>query len=95
MTLGCDRFAMRHVDDQSKILRLSFHRGELQFCEAAAGRAQDPWHREGVGQPLGIGQTLLGKFMSDLHPLPDRLLLPAVDIVLEHRAAAATGFLPS
>jgi len=62
------QIAMRHVDDPCKILRLSFHRGELHFCEAAAGRARDPWHR---------------------------LLLPAVDIVLEHRAAAATGFLPS
>ena len=53
MTLGRDRFAMRHVYDQSKILRLSFQGGELHFC------------------------------------VPDRLLLRAVDIVLEHRAPAA------
>jgi hypothetical protein len=37
---------------------------------------------------LGIGETLLGKFMTGLRPLPDRLLLRAVDIVLEHRAPA-------
>ena len=33
--------------------------------------------------------------MADLHPLLDRLLLRAVDIVLEHRAPAAAGFLPN
>ena len=44
---------------------------------------------------LGIGETLLAKFMADLHPLPDRLLLRAVDIVLEHRAPAAAGFRPN
>ena len=73
MTLGCDRFAMRHVDDQSKIVRLSFQRGELHFCEAAAAALDI------LGEP----------------PLPDRLLLRAVDIVLEHRAPAAAGFLPN
>ena len=48
MTLGCDRFAMRHVYDQSK-------------------------------------------WQTSTH----RLLLRAVDIVLEHRAPAAAGFLPN
>ena len=44
MTLGCDRFAMRHVDDQSE---------------------------KELASRLGIGETLLGKFMADLHRLPD------------------------
>jgi hypothetical protein len=35
-----------------------------------------------LARRLGIGETLLGKFMADLHPLPDRLLLRAVVIVL-------------
>jgi len=31
---------------------------------------------------LGISETLLSRFMTDLHPLPDPLFLRAVDIVL-------------
>lgn len=45
-----------------------------------------PGTEKELASRLGIGETLLGKFMADLHPLPDRLLLRAVDIVLEHRA---------
>ena len=43
---------------------------------------------------LGIGENLLSKFMTDLHPLPDRLLLRAVDIVLEHRQPGAPLLAP-
>jgi hypothetical protein len=38
-----------------------------------------------LAKRLGIGETLLARFLYDLHPLPDRLLLRAVDIVLENR----------
>jgi hypothetical protein len=41
-----------------------------------------------LARRLGIGETLLSKFMTDLHPLPDPLLLRAVDIVLENRAGS-------
>lgn len=41
-----------------------------------------------LAQQLGVGSTLLAKFMADLLPLPDALLLQAVDIVLAHRQVA-------
>jgi hypothetical protein len=44
---------------------------------------------EALAARLGIGQTLLAKFMDDLVELPDQLLLRAVDIVLEDRHARA------
>jgi len=34
---------------------------------------------------LGITETLLSKFLADSPELPDTLLLPAVDIILEDR----------
>ena len=34
---------------------------------------------------LGITETLLFKFLADSPELPDTLLLPAVDIILEDR----------
>jgi len=34
---------------------------------------------------LGVTETLLLKFMADNPELPDTLLLPAVDIILEDR----------
>lgn len=34
---------------------------------------------------LGVGSSLLAKFMTGTLPLPDPLLLRAVDIVLAHR----------
>ena len=43
-----------------------------------------------LAKHLGIGETLLNKFMLDLHPLPDRLFLRAVDIVLENRHSAGS-----
>ena len=42
---------------------------------------------DALARHLGIGQTLLAKFMDDLIELPDQLLLRAVDIVLEDRHA--------
>jgi hypothetical protein len=34
---------------------------------------------------LGIGEALLAKFMDDVRPLPDTLLLRAVDIIISDR----------
>ena len=34
---------------------------------------------------LGIDEALLAKFMADLRPLPDSLLLKAVDLILADR----------
>jgi hypothetical protein len=42
-----------------------------------------------LARRLGIGETLLRKFMTDLVQLPDPLLLRAVDIVLAHRQPAS------
>jgi hypothetical protein len=38
-----------------------------------------------LAERLGIGETLLSKFLSDDVELPDPLLLRAVDIILEDR----------
>lgn len=38
-----------------------------------------------LAEHLGIGETLLAKFMEDSVELPDRLLLRAVDIILADR----------
>lgn len=38
-----------------------------------------------LAQRLGIGETLLARFLAGLAPLPDPLLLRTVDIVLSHR----------
>jgi hypothetical protein len=38
-----------------------------------------------LAEHLGIGETLLAKFMDDSVELPDRLLLRAVDIILADR----------
>jgi hypothetical protein len=50
-----------------------------------------------LARELGIGETLLGKFMDDSRELPDALLLRAVDIILADRqsklAAPRTGIL--
>jgi hypothetical protein len=40
---------------------------------------------------LGIGDTLLAKFMADRLELPDTLLLRAVDIILADRQARLFG----
>ena len=41
-----------------------------------------------LAQRLGIGPSLLAKFLTGAVPLPDNLLLRAVDIVLAERQVA-------
>jgi hypothetical protein len=48
-----------------------------------------------LARRLGIGEALLAKFMADIHPLPDSMLLVAVDIVLEDRPARAAPLAPT
>jgi hypothetical protein len=43
---------------------------------------------------LGIDEVLLSKFMDDIWPLPDRLLLKAVDIILADRQTRFSPELP-
>ena len=43
---------------------------------------------------LFIGEALLAKFMDDSRPLPDAVLLRAVDIILQDRASR-TGLPPT
>ncbi len=52
-----------------------------------------------LARHLGIGETLLARFMDDSRELPDALLLRAVDIILTDRQsrlppAGRTGILP-
>lgn len=49
-------------------------------CEVAGGR-------RALAQRLGIGETLLSRFMDGARALPDGLLLRAVDIILADRQA--------
>jgi len=44
--------------------------------------------REALAEHLGIGERMLAKFMADLRPLPDPLLLKVVDIILAYRGAS-------
>lgn len=54
----------------------------VRLLEAAAEVAGG---RRALAQRLGVGETLLSRFMSDTRQLPDPLLLRAVDIILEDR----------
>jgi hypothetical protein len=47
-------------------------------AEVAGGNAA-------LSQRLGVGETLLAKFLADILELPDPLLLRAVDIILADR----------
>jgi hypothetical protein len=47
-------------------------------CEIVGGTAA-------LADRLGLDEALLEKFMADVWPLPDRLLLKAVDIILADR----------
>ena len=38
-----------------------------------------------LAEQLGIGEALLAKYMADVRPTPDPLLLRAVDIILGER----------
>lgn len=49
-------------------------------CEVAGGTAA-------LSQLLGISETMLERFMAGTFPVPDRVLLTAVDIMLQHREA--------
>jgi hypothetical protein len=40
-----------------------------------------------LAERLGIGEQFLSMYIADLRPLPDWLLLRAVDIILEDRHA--------
>jgi hypothetical protein len=42
-----------------------------------------------LARSLGISEGLLAKFMADRHPVPDSLLLHAVDIILLDRQSRA------
>ena len=47
-----------------------------------------------LAERLCIGEKLLSVYLSGSRSLPDVLLLRAVDIVLEHRAASRRGDFP-
>lgn len=68
----------------------------VQLLQAASEIAGGP---RALARELGIGETLLGKFMDDSRELPDTLLLRAVDVILADRqsqlAAPRTGILSS
>ena len=51
----------------------------LQAAAEIAGGSRE------LAERLGVAETLLLKFMADNPELPDTLLLPAVDIILEDR----------
>ena len=49
-------------------------------CQAAGGAAA-------LSERLGISQTMLERFMAGTFPVPDRVLLAAVDLMLQEREA--------
>jgi hypothetical protein len=57
-------------------------------CEFAGGIGP-------LAQRLGIRQPMLAKYMSGAFPLPDAILLKAVDMLLEERSSASSAELPS
>jgi hypothetical protein len=56
--------------------------------------------RRALALRLGVEESLLAKFLTDWYPVPDPLLLKALDIILEERRTrtsvdpAATGISP-
>jgi hypothetical protein len=46
---------------------------------------------QALARRLGIGETLLARFMADSRQLPDLLLLQAVDIILADRQNCGRG----
>ncbi len=96
MTLGCDRGTLislreRQTNPNAETWRFSgVNSTAAKLLEAAleiVGTEKE------LARRLGIAETLLAKFISDLHPLPDRLLLRTVDIVLEHRQCSGSPLL--
>jgi len=53
-------------------------------CQAAGGTAA-------LAERLGISQTMLERFMAGTFPVPDRVLLVAVDVMLQEREARLPG----
>jgi hypothetical protein len=49
-------------------------------CQAAGGTAV-------LSKRLGISETMLERFMAGTFPVPDRVLLAAVDVMLQEREA--------
>jgi hypothetical protein len=47
-------------------------------CQAAGGTAV-------LSKRLGISETMLERFMAGTFPVPDRVLLGAVDVMLQER----------
>lgn len=59
------------------------HRLLLAACDAAGGAGP-------LAQALGLSEAMLRKYMSGAFPLPDPLLLRAVDFILEERESQLT-----
>jgi hypothetical protein len=53
-------------------------------CQVAGGAAA-------FSERLGISETMLERFMSGTFPVPDRVLLAAVDVMLQEREARLTA----
>ena len=94
MKLGCDAVVLalrRRTNPKPRFCRFrgvnSTSAKLLQAALEILGTERE------LARRLGIGETLLSKFMTDLHPLPDPLLLRAVDIVLENRDPARSPLL--
>lgn len=49
-------------------------------CEVVGGTAV-------LSERLGVSETMLDRFMAGTFPVPDRMLLVAVDIMLQQREA--------
>jgi hypothetical protein len=60
----------------------------VKLLQAASEIAGGP---KALAERLGIGETLLSTFMADRRELPDRLLLRAVDVILEDRESRLPG----
>jgi hypothetical protein len=64
----------------------------VKLLEAAVGIAGS---KRALARRLGITETLLEKFLADLHHLPDPLLLSAVDLILEDRLSRQAADQPT
>ena len=49
-------------------------------CQVAGGTAA-------LSERLGVSETMLERFMAGTFPIPDRVLLAAVDVMLQEREA--------
>ena len=57
-------------------------------CQVAGGTAA-------LSERLGISETMLERFMDGTFPIPDRVLLAAVDVMLQEREARLPGLPPA